>query len=151
MGIILIFIAIIVVSLILESNKFVLKHDLEDMFSLTKWIGIVFGTIVSFVLFLQITTRGTDFTEYTERLQVIYSYANHSETLALEEKTRLMDKIKSHNKGITNSKKYGDNFFVGMFYNPLIVDMELISYDIISQIPLHQNSYVNVGNEVIEN
>lgn len=130
MGILIILIALIVVTIPLMVVSRILECSIID-----SWYGIL-GTAVNFIslttlicvgipiLCIQIPKVKNYEQKMYEKNVLEYRLENYNQNLIGNE--LIYNDIVEFNKSIRNAKRYSDNFWIGLFYNDKIAEIDYI-------------------------
>ena len=142
MGFVLLTLVIVIALWVISENKVIIRNNLEALFSALCVVAIAVFVISGAALGVQVKIRNGEFVKYQERQNKVISFAKTAKTITYDQQQKLLDDISSVNEYIHTTRKNMNGFFFGMYYNPLIVDLPILSYELIANIPLHQNVIV---------
>ena len=123
MGLILVAIGVIAIGVLChiigESSYGILYEILCPIFCIIGGAGLFILVLVFSINFL---SRQSDINSYeVDSLLIEMSYTNPNATVA--DRSLALEKAMSYNKQILNARTYKNNFWMGIFYNPLFADL----------------------------
>jgi len=148
MGLVIITFVIGLAVIILATNEKLIRSGFDDLCYIIGGIFMLAWFIMSGVLLIQVTTRESDAIAYKEKQNMVLSFSQNAKSISEEQQKDMINEITVVNRHIRDTRRYINNILIGMYYNPLVRDMETQDYSLITKIPLHQQTNMDINNNI---